>query len=75
MSENKINVGDLVSFREHPENNNNNIKIGLVLRIYESYEYDSGAMRTPTIPTLRAQLLVDNDTRWERNLLQLTKVV
>ena len=73
MSETKINVGDLVSFREHPDNNN--IKIGLVLRIYESYEYDSGAMRTPTIPTLRAQLLVDNDTRWERNLLQLTKVV
>ena len=73
MSENKINVGDLVSFREHPDTNN--IKIGLVLRIYESYEYDSGAMRTPTIPTLRAQLLVDNDTRWERNLPQLTKVV
>ena len=73
MSENKINVGDLVSFREHPDNNN--IKIGLVLRIYESYEYDSGAMRTPTIPTLRAQLLVDNDTRWERNLPRLTKVV
>ena len=73
MSETKINVGDLVSFREHPDNNN--IKIGLVLRIYESYEYDSGAMRTPTIPTLRAQLLVDNDTRWERNLPQLTKVV
>ena len=73
MSETKINVGDLVSFREHPDNNN--IKIGLVLRIYESYEYDSGAMRTPTIPTLRAQLLVDNDTRWERNLPRLTKVV
>lgn len=72
MSETKINVGDLVSFREHPDNNN--IKIGLVLRIYESYEYDSGAMRTPTIPTLRAQLLVDNDTRWERNLPRLTKV-
>ena len=73
MNETKINVGDLVSFREHPDNNN--IKIGLVLRIYESYEYDSGAMRTPTIPTLRAQLLVDNDTRWERNLPRLTKVV
>ena len=73
MSETKINVGDLVSFREHPDNNN--IKIGLVLRIYESYEYDSGAMRTSTIPTLCAQLLVDNDTRWERNLPRLTKVV
>lgn len=72
MSETKINVGDLVSFREHPDTNN--IKVGLVLRIYESYEYDSGAMRTSTIPTLRAQLLVDNDTRWERNLPRLTKV-
>ena len=73
MSENKINVGDLVSFREHPDTNN--IKIGLVLRIYESYEYDSGAMRTSTIPTLRAQLIVDGDISWARNLLRLTKVV
>ena len=73
MSENKINVGDLVSFREHPDTNN--IKIGLVLRIYESYEYDSSAMRTSTIPTLRAQILVGGDISWARNLLQLTKVV
>ena len=71
MSENKINVGDLVSFTATPDNN---IKVGLVLRIYESYEYDSGAPRTSSPPTFRAQLLVDGDTRWERNLLQLTKV-
>lgn len=73
MSENKINVGDLVSFREHPDTNN--IKIGLVLRIYESYEYDSSAMRTSSVQTLRAQILVGGDISWARNLLQLTKVV
>ena len=73
MNTNKINVGDLVSFKEHLDNNN--IKVGLVLRIYESYNYNSGAPRTSSPPTFRAQLLVDGDKRWERNLLQLTKFV
>jgi len=73
MSENKINVGDLVLLKEHPDTNN--IKVGLVLRIYESYNYNSGAPRTSSPPTFRAQLLVDGDKRWERNLLQLTKFV
>jgi len=73
MSENKINVGDLVLLKEHPDTNN--IKVGLVLRIYESYNYDSGAPRTSSPPTFRAQLLVDGDTRWERDVMRLTKVV